>query len=241
MSSFIDLTGQRFGRLTAIRLVERKKFSLWECRCDCGNTTNVWYNNLQQGNTRSCGCYQRERTSKAALKHGESTTRIYKIWAAMLQRCNNPAMKAYHYYGGRGIKVCDEWHDYEMFRAWSRMSGYREGLSIERKDVDGNYCPENCTWIPKNEQTKNRSNTVYVMYRGERCMLSDLTKKAGISRSLMHYRLSHGWSVEAAVETPVRECKNRPSVVETEKAAKEKCAKRIVPQKGLNVKNGYSV
>ena len=114
------------------------------------------------------------------------------------------------------------------------MNGYRDDLTIERKDVDGHYCPDNCTWIPKSEQPKNRSNNVYLTYQGERYILSDLARKAGISHSLMHYRLKNGWSVERAVETPAKKKSRRP-VCETETAAKKNCAGAIVARKEIFV------
>ena len=214
----IDLTGQRFGRLTVIRMVGRKRVALWECRCDCGNITNVWQSTLSQGRTVSCGCYHRERVTK----YGESRTRLYSIWYNMLRRCENP--KDYHYgdYGGRGIKVCAEWHDFMAFKEWAMANGYRDDLTIERNDVNGNYEPSNCSWIPLKEQPKNRRSTVYLSYQGKQYTLSDLARQAGMSRQTLHNRLKSGWSVEDAVETQVDKGNGRlkkkscPSVCETE-------------------------
>ena len=230
----IDLTGQRFERLTVVRMVGRKGVSLWECRCDCGNVTNVWYPALTTGKTKSCGCFHRDRVS---TKKGESKTRLYNIWYMMIHRCESPSDGHYADYGGRGIKVCEAWHDYFVFKAWAQEHGYQDNLSIERVDVNGNYEPDNCKWIPLKEQPRNRRSTVYLEYKGKTYTMAELADKAGMSRQAFHYRITHGWSVEHAVELPLdndyAKKKSRLPVCETEKAAKKKCAGvSVTPQKG---------
>ena len=161
MSRLLDLTGQRFGRLTVLeRAPNNKKQTVWECRCDCGNIVRVQMGHLRSGKIVSCGCYKRENSTKKATKHGKCGTKLHRVWLTMRQRCNNPKCKSYQYYGRRGISVCSEWDDYTTFENWAFSHGYAEGLTIERVNVHGNYCPENCTWIPLAEQMKNTTRTL---------------------------------------------------------------------------------
>ena len=161
----IDLTGQKFGRLTVLHKYGHSgKETTWFCKCDCGNVGVVIGRDLRSGNTKSCGCYHKERASEANTKHkglcrGHKEN-LYKRWESMKKRCTQPNCKSYKDYGGRGIKVCDEWlNDYNAFREWALNNGFEEHLTIERIDYNGNYEPSNCTWIPKCEQSKNRRNT----------------------------------------------------------------------------------
>lgn len=148
-----DLVGKRFGRLTVLEYAGSER---WKCVCDCGGTALVRTNNLILGNTRSCGCYQRNVASRVSRKHGDSSMPLYKVWCSMKQRCCNPNSKAYRDYGGRGIRICDEWVDYEPFREWAMSAGYKQGLTIDRIDNDGNYCPDNCRWVGMSVQNANK-------------------------------------------------------------------------------------
>lgn len=160
-----DLTDEKFGRLTAkIRLGAADKWgsSLWECQCDCGNIVRVRVDNLTRGITKSCGCLKREvavvttkrrnqedRSLKyGKLVHGGTGTRLFRIWCAMRSRCTDANNPAYKHYGGRGIKICDEWiKDFANFRDWALGNGYKEDLEIDRENNDGNYEPGNCRWV----------------------------------------------------------------------------------------------
>ena len=160
----IDITGQRFGRLVAIERVgtDKHRKAVWLCQCDCGNTTKVTGNELRRGRANSCGCYCKERNREAHVKHGGRYTRLYDIWRGFRQRCSNPNAKGYSNYGGRGITVCPEWDDFTVFQKWAHENGYTDSMTIERKDVNGNYEPSNCTWILQAEQEQNKQDTIRV-------------------------------------------------------------------------------
>lgn len=153
-----DLTGQRFGRLTVVgRLPSKNKKTRWLCVCDCGQKTEAKTDHLLSGHTKSCGCLRYERLKESNTKHGNRRSRLYTIWEHMKQRCGNPQNKDFKYYGGRNIKVCAEWSDdFATFWAWALANGYREDLTIDRIDVDGNYEPQNCRWVTQAEQNKNK-------------------------------------------------------------------------------------
>lgn len=196
---FEDLTGQRFGRLQVIeRAPNRGKRIYWVCHCECGTVHDVRQDDLRSGSTLSCGCHQYDKMTK----HGMWNTAAYKTWRSMLRRCELPSAHAYALYGGRGIKVCERWHDFLAFYAdmYPKPSG---AASIDRIDNNGDYCPENCHWASRKEQSRNRSNNRIISYHGtERCV-SEWAETLGMRVSALSERLRRGWTVEEALETPV--------------------------------------
>lgn len=202
-----DLTGRKFGRLTALEFSHSAKGqSIWKCKCDCGNETFVSAGHLKSGHTTSCGCFARERFNKMITTHGLTGTRLQGIWFSMKQRCFNKNNPAYKHYGGRGITICDEWkNDFKAFYDWSMANGYDECLSIDRIDVNGNYEPSNCRWATTEEQGFNKRTNRLLTYDGKTQPLNMWAKETGIDRSLIQARIDRlGWSVEQALTTPVK-------------------------------------
>ncbi len=163
MGKLIDLTGQRFGRLLVLSRAAnnpQNRQPMWCCRCDCGKETVVIGRDLRGGHTQSCGCLNRDATIERSTTHGGCYTRLYSIWNNMKERCYNPRSHKYQDYGGRGITVCAGWfNDFAAFRDWALSHGYKDELSIDRIDVNGNYEPSNCRWATAKEQRHNRRDS----------------------------------------------------------------------------------
>lgn len=179
----LNLQGKRFGNLTVLERVGKDKARniLWKCRCDCGNEIVVRTCELNRGHTKSCGCYQKEMASKANIKHGESHGKLHQVWLDMRARCKRKSHHAYKWYGGKGISVCDEWeNNYLSFQKWAFENGYKNGLTIDRMDGNGNYCPENCRWATRKEQSNNISSCVYFDFMGERLNITQFCEKYGV-------------------------------------------------------------
>lgn len=158
----LHLEGERYGKLVVVEEAEPiysktgKMIRRWKCKCDCENITIVRHGDLRNGSTVSCGCYNYEKES-AVKTHGYSRTKLGNVFEGMKQRCNNPKNKNYEKYGGRGIKICTEWlNDPKKFFDWAIKNGYKEGLSIDRIDVNGNYEPDNCRWADNETQCLNQ-------------------------------------------------------------------------------------
>lgn len=182
MSNFIDISGKKFNRLTAICFDHRNgKDYYWKFKCDCGKEKIIRKNSVMSGKVVSCGCYHNEKTSFINRTHHMKGTRIYRCWDGIKQRCHNKNDCSYKNYGGRGIKLCKEWERFEPFMKWALENGYRDDLTIDRIDYDGNYCPENCRWATYREQVRNRRNNVWITYNGETKLLIDWIRFFGKS------------------------------------------------------------
>lgn len=199
-----NITGEKFGRLTAVCWHHREGANTyWECTCDCGNATVVSLSSLVSGNTKSCGCYGREQKRNATTKHNKSHERIYRIWIGMNQRCFNPKNTGYKNYGARGIKVCDEWKEFEPFYVWAMSNGYEDNLTIERNDVNQNYCPENCRWATMKEQGNNRRTNRTITYNGITKTITEWSEEFNLKEHVLTDRISRGWDIEKALTTRV--------------------------------------
>lgn len=204
MPKIKDLTGQRFGRLTAISAVpgSRNKPRGWLCQCDCGNTTTVITRDLGNGNTTSCGCYIRELHANRLRTHGMARTSTYTTWASMIGRCSNPANDKYHYYGGRGITVCERWHSFENFLADMGEKPSRKH-TLDRIDNERGYSQQNCRWVTMQTQNRNRRSNIVIEYRGETMCLADWADRLGLSYEMLRQRIQdYGWTVEKAFSKP---------------------------------------
>lgn len=163
----VELLGKRFGRLTVVAKVESLNYrSRFLCKCDCGNEKLVLGQNLLSGHVQSCGCLHSEKSKARIVEynsainreiHGETRTRLYRIWEGIKTRCFKQTHKSYKDYGARGVTMCDEWcNSFTAFRDWSLANGYNDKLSIDRIDVDGDYSPQNCRWVAPSVQASNK-------------------------------------------------------------------------------------
>lgn len=178
MGRFIDLSGQRFGRLMVVEYVGKnnQNRAIWKCLCDCGNETIVRSDALRSGDTQSCGCLNSENKSKECIerniKHGLAHTRLYRVWCSMRRRCNDTRLPDYKNYGARGIRVCAEWDgNFQAFNDWAMKNGYDEtaargDCTIDRIDVNGNYCPDNCRFVNLMVQGGNKRNNKRITHNG---------------------------------------------------------------------------
>lgn len=198
----MNLSGRVFGRLTAIEECGKSangKITLWMCRCECGNTTKASTADLNRGHSRSCGCLQRDSVTEMSSTHGMSNTKIYKVWKSIKARCCDQNNKSYPAYGGRGIKMCDRWLN--SFEAFLNDMGYPEaGTSLDRKNNNGDYTPENCRWATPKEQARNTRRNRLITHQGKSMCLSAWAEELNVPRGLIKDRLRLGWSVERALQ-----------------------------------------
>lgn len=217
--ALLDISGQRFNKLTALYPTGEKSKNghnaIWMCLCDCGNLTKANTGQLRCGGKKSCGCAVIEHASNLNRIHGGREERLYSVWIDMRRRCSDPKDRNYKNYGGRGISVCDEWAtDYSAFREWAVSAGYDElaarGVStLDRIDVNGNYEPVNCRWVNSKTQCNNKRNNVSITYDGKTMTATEWSRYLGFSRNLVWKRLNAGWSVERALTKKPRVTKRR--------------------------------
>jgi hypothetical protein len=208
MAKFLDLTGQRYGRLTVIARSPEHRLVYWMCQCDCGGTKTVFAGSLRRGLTKSCGCLSSETTATRNTVHGlaqrSGRAPEYQTWAKMRRRCENPIDPVYHRYGARGIKVCDRW---QSFAAFLEDMGPRPTPqhTIERVNNDGNYEPGNCRWADRTEQANNRRTSRILEHNGEALTVAEWARRTGLRQHTIMARIDrNGWSVERALTTPPR-------------------------------------
>lgn len=200
-----DLTGIKYNRLTVIGFSERiGKNYYWNCVCDCGNTKIIVVQSgqLKNGGTKSCGCWNLERVTK----HNLDGNPIYHVFNSMKSRCYSIKNRSYLDYGGRGVKICDEWlDDVVKFVEWSNINGYEEGLSIDRIDVNGNYEPSNCRWVDDYVQANNKTDNTSITYNSETRNLCQWADLYNLKRATLCYRLYiANWDIHKALTTPLQ-------------------------------------
>jgi hypothetical protein len=212
-SDYKNFVPETFGRLTTLgpkfhlplRTNERKWFQVCQCSCSKQTIIVAQVNNLKSGGSQSCGCYRSEQTSKVKTVHKQTGTKEYWVCAAIIQRCNNPNNSDYPKYGGRGITVCDRWlAENNGFLNFMADMGHKPsaGYTVERKDVNGNYCPENCVWATYTTQSRNRRNNRLITYNGKTQCLITWAEEAGLVYGALQTRLNRGWTMEEAMTIP---------------------------------------
>jgi hypothetical protein len=213
MGSLIDLTGMRFGRWVAIERdpIVHAAGAYWICKCDCGTIRSVNTQALRKGKSTSCGCYHAELTSVINRTHGKSKTRLHNIWSSIRERCNCKTSTAYKYYGGKGIKLCKEWEDYEVFEKWALSNGYdanakSHACTIDRIDNSKGYSPDNCRWVDSTVQANNQTRNVNVTFNGKTKTIAEWGKTKGWNYRIIYDRIQkYGWSVERALTEEPRD------------------------------------
>lgn len=203
--------GKKYNRLTVISIGEPRKrcdgrnHNTVNCICECGKEGNYKLTEVVSGHSGSCGCLRRDNTKKAKTTHGQTDTPLYYVYNGMKARCYDDKKAQYKDYGGRGIKVCDEWlENPSSFFEWALNNGYKRGLHIDRENNNGNYDPSNCRWVTRKVNNRNTRRSKYVTYKGETKVLADWCDELGLEYLKINHRLWRGWNVERAFETPLR-------------------------------------
>ena len=194
--------GSVFGRLTVIGHTTIRGRQACECLCECGASHVVAASDLRSHRTQSCGCLNAEKRKTSSLVHGDSKKRLFRIWAQMIERCR-PGNAQSKNYGDRGIRVCKDWQNYEAFREWALVNGYRDDLTIERIDVNKGYSAENCTWITRARQVYNRRVTIRITLDGVTKCLSEWCREKGVNYHTAVQRYHAGWSPEHLFDGPI--------------------------------------
>lgn len=198
-----DLIGKRFERLVVLKQTEDyvvpsgRHHPQWLCQCDCGNIVEVLGDSLKSGHTKSCGCLREDNLKTVAITHGDSYSKLYGVYTSIIDRCYNPNNKRFKDYGGRGIIVCDEWKDsYLNFKTWAISSGYKEGLSIDRKDNNLGYNPSNCRWTTRIVQQNNMRRNHIVEHNGQSKTIAEWSRELNIKYDKLWKFIKKGLSIE---------------------------------------------
>lgn len=192
-----DITGKTFGKWTVKEYAGRGRYV---CKCDCSTIKTIYAQTLVEGTSTNCGCLR--------IKHGLEGTKVYRLWAHMKERCFYSKHKSFKHYGGRGITVCNEWLDSATFIKWALSNGYKEGLTLERKDYNGNYEPSNCEFIPLIEQANNRRSNRPITINGETKNIAEWARIANIGPKTLRHRIEAGWN-ETNLLKPAKPYKKR--------------------------------
>ena len=198
--------GKKYNRLTIIEEAGKgyRGTTLVKCKCECGNEYINSCSAIVRGKYKSCGCGKKEykeRFINAHRTHGNSKTRLYKIFYGMKTRCTNPKRADYKQYGGKGIKICSEWlNDYTLFEKWAIENGYNDTLTIDRIDPNKDYSPENCRWVSRKEQSRNQERTKYLTYNGITKTVAEWAEELGVSYWTLMTRFKKGWSDKEVIE-----------------------------------------
>lgn len=208
-----DLTGQQFEKLKVLKRVtnDKKGNSRWLCLCNCKNKSKIIALgfNLKRNHTKSCGCLAKYNALKHGHRKNRETTREYRSWCDMIQRCTNPKHKYWKNYGGRGITICQRWLKPENF---IRDMGEKPSeCTLERINNEKRYSPENCCWATREKQARNKRNNVYITHDGKTQLLVEWVEETGIPEHIIRWRITHGWIPEKALTTPVGKYKKRKS------------------------------
>lgn len=199
-----DYADKRFGKLIATnKTIHLDNENRWKiiCKCDCGGEIYVMPYQLKNGSVKSCGC---EKIKPHHVTHNRSKCEMFGTWKQMISRCSNPSNKKYSDYGGRGISVCEEWLNFDKFNDWVNSVGGRpNGYTLDRIDTNGNYCPDNCRFVPWSIQASNKRTSHLIEYKGEVKALSVWAKELCIPYYIIEHRINRGWNVERALTTPV--------------------------------------
>lgn len=203
--------GKNYNKLTIISYAYTKNNeTYWKCQCSCGKEIILPYGKLTSGQIKSCGCAYKDNLQKIKngeikppnFKHGDSNSRLYNIYQGMKDRCYNKNGKDYKDYGARGIKICEEWFDsYTSFKEWCLSNGYQDNLTIDRINVNADYCPENCRWANITQQNNNKRTNILIEYRGQKLSLKQLSKLVGINYQTLYNRYKRGWPLERMIQS----------------------------------------
>ncbi len=204
MSTLIDLTNKLFRRLIVIKRTNNDKQgrSRWLCKCDCGKEIIVSSTHLQSGKTQSCGCLNIDKITKHGHNKNGKQSKTYIVWSHMIQRCTNAYCKEYRYYGSRGIKVCKRWLKFENFL--KDMGEAPDRYQIDRIENNKGYYTENCQWVTKKQQMRNKRDNHLITFEGKTRCMAEWSEIFNINYNTLQYRLNHRWSIQKALITPVR-------------------------------------